>query len=98
MTFDQEEILKSIENMQRGARAKLESRLQGENATLCELIPINEGISIGSPLFIKGPTYWNAIIIKIDGQERMYRISEYLDKGSAAPISSNNTRFSERGD
>lgn len=80
MTFYQEGILKSIENMQRGARAKLESRLQEENATLVELVQVNESISIGSPLFTKGPLYWNAIIIKIDGQTRMYRVSEYLGR------------------
>lgn len=81
MTLDQAGILRKIENMQKGAGAKLEAKLQEENATLCGLIPINESIALGSPLFIKGPTYWNAIIVVgKDGQERMYRVSEYLEK------------------
>ncbi len=74
----QEKILEEIERMQKGSRAKLEAKLNERHAILCNLIPINERIDIGSPLFAKGPLYWKAIIVEESGERRRYRVSEYL--------------------
>ena len=75
----QEQILKSIERMVPGTIARLETKLEEMGETLKELLQVNENISLGSLLYLKGPLYWNAIFVEKEEKIKMYRISEYLN-------------------
>ena len=75
----QEQILKSIERMVPGTRARLETKLGKRGETLKDLLQVNENISLCSLLYLKGPLYWNAIFVEKEEKIKMYRISEYLN-------------------
>jgi len=75
----QEEILRSIEGMAPGTRARLEEKLRERHEIIVDIAGLNESIRLGSQLYNKGPLYWNGIyVIGEEGQRRMYRIYEYL--------------------
>ena len=78
MALNPEQILKEIEEMQKGTRRKLEVKLKERNGTLVDIVQVNENIHLGSNLFYKGPLYWNAIIVEENSVRTLYRISEYL--------------------